>query len=215
MTEERLAHEPMPQDPREDVVVTGHVYDGIEEYDNPLPGWWTALFYLTILFSIAYAFLYFAQPEWTNVRVAYEVDKEEDIARQFAEIGELEPDRATILSFATDPENEKWLTFGRKLFETNCVSCHGREGQGVSAPNMTDDAYLHVKGIEDIADVVANGANAGAMPAWGTRLGQNEVVLVSAYVASLRGKELESSRGSEGAIIPEWGVEASETPAED
>ena len=216
MTKERLAHEPIPPEPRDDVAVTGHVYDGIEEYDNPLPGWWTALFYITIIFSIGYAFLYFAQPEWTNVRVAYQLDKERDIERQFAEIGELEPDRATLLDFITDPEKEKWLTFGKTLFAANCVSCHGREGEGVSAPNMTDDAYLHVKTIEDIADVVANGAKAGAMPAWGTRLGQNEVVLVSAYVASLRGNNV-GGKGREGTSIPEWedavAPEAEETEA--
>ncbi|MBI5611205.1 MAG: cytochrome C, partial [Deltaproteobacteria bacterium] len=31
-----------------------HNYDGIQEYDNPLPGWWTALFWLTIVFAAGY-----------------------------------------------------------------------------------------------------------------------------------------------------------------
>ena len=31
---------------------TGHVYDGIEEYDNPLPQWWFWLFVGTIIFAL-------------------------------------------------------------------------------------------------------------------------------------------------------------------
>ncbi|MEO6173107.1 MAG: cbb3-type cytochrome c oxidase N-terminal domain-containing protein, partial [Arenimonas sp.] len=34
---------------------TGHVWDGdLTEYNNPLPRWWINLFYLTIVFAIAY-----------------------------------------------------------------------------------------------------------------------------------------------------------------
>lgn len=31
-----------------------HDFDGIQEYDNDLPGWWKALFLITIIFSIIY-----------------------------------------------------------------------------------------------------------------------------------------------------------------
>ena len=31
-----------------------HAQDGIEEYDNPLPGWWVWIFWATIAFSIGY-----------------------------------------------------------------------------------------------------------------------------------------------------------------
>jgi cytochrome c oxidase cbb3-type subunit 3 len=37
---------------------TLHSYDGIQEYDNPLPGWWKWLFLATFIFSIFY-WLYF------------------------------------------------------------------------------------------------------------------------------------------------------------
>ena len=36
----------------------GHAFDGIEEYDNPLPKWWFMLFIGTIVFSIVYLVLY-------------------------------------------------------------------------------------------------------------------------------------------------------------
>lgn len=191
-----------PQEP----VVTDHVYDGIQEYDNPLPGWWTLLFYLTILFSMGYIFINLAQPGWVETELEYEAAKQREIQKQFAEIGELEPDAPTILSFITDEEQLKWLSVGKSVFLTNCASCHGRDGSGVSAPNMTDEHFLHVKGLADIPKVVMEGANGGAMPAWGNRLGKNEIVLVSAYVASLRGLELPSAggRAAEGDVIEPW-----------
>ena len=37
---------------------TGHVYDGIEEYDNPLPAWWFKMFLGTVVFGVIYLVLY-------------------------------------------------------------------------------------------------------------------------------------------------------------
>ncbi len=38
----------------EDEVIRGHKYDGIREYDNPMPGWWVWTFVLTVVFSVVY-----------------------------------------------------------------------------------------------------------------------------------------------------------------
>lgn len=185
-------------------VTTGHVYDGIQEYDNPLPGWWTLLFYATIIYSCGYYFLSLIRPDLLHPEQRYELAVTRDLERQFAELGEIHPDHATLLSFIEDPEKEKWLKVGRAIFMTNCVSCHGRDGSGVSGPNMTDDHFLKVKTLADIPVTIINGSVSAGMPAWSTRLGNNEIVLVSAYVASLRGQNLTSARGSEGEVIPPW-----------
>ena len=37
---------------------TGHVYDGIEEYDNPLPAWWFYMFVITIVWGAFYLVMY-------------------------------------------------------------------------------------------------------------------------------------------------------------
>jgi len=42
------------------------------------------------------------------------------------------------------------------------------------------------------------------MPAWKNRLHPNEVVMVSAYVANLRGQNLTGPRPPEGPVIPPW-----------
>ena len=37
----------------------GHVWDeDLQEFNNPLPNWWRWLFYITIVFSLAYLVLY-------------------------------------------------------------------------------------------------------------------------------------------------------------
>lgn len=35
-----------------------HDYDGIREYDNPLPPWWVNLFFITIVWSVVYVLYY-------------------------------------------------------------------------------------------------------------------------------------------------------------
>ncbi len=170
--------------------LSDHCYDGIQEYDNPTPLWWDLLFVGSILFAPLYA-LWFHAPNMSRTHAAsYDVSLAENMKLQFGEIGELSPDEQTILKYIDD---DKWLAVGAATFTTNCKPCHGANGEGISGPNLTDDAYIHVKKIEDIAKVVNEGANKGAMPAWGNRLHPNELVLVSSYVASMRGKNLPSA----------------------
>src|SRR3954464_2672188 len=46
---------------------TGHVYDGIEEYDNPLPRWWFGLFLATFIFAVGYLIVYPGLGLWKGV----------------------------------------------------------------------------------------------------------------------------------------------------
>jgi cytochrome c oxidase cbb3-type subunit 3 len=192
---------PTPHDPGDGPQLAGHTYDGIQEYDNPTPRWWDLLFVATIVFSPIYALWFHAPSEGRTLADQYEAGLAENMRLQFGEIGELAADEPTILQYMNEPE---WLKVGASTFATNCVSCHGRQGEGISGPNLTDDHYLNVKQIVDIAKVVAGGAKNGAMPAWGNRLHPNEVVLVAAYVASLRGQNLPGPRPAEGAEIAPW-----------
>lgn len=183
--------------------LTDHTYDGIREYDNPTPSWWTWLFILTIAFSTVY-FLISALSGWRLGAIPfYEQYAVENMKRQYGGLGEVKPDAPTILKLAYDP---KWIKVGAAIFQTNCVTCHGRDGEGLSGPNLTDDAYTQVKRVEDICDVIAKGRSNGAMPAWSTRLQPVEVVLVGSYVASLRGQN-RPGRPPEGQAIAPWRIE--------
>ncbi len=180
---------------------TGHNYDGIEEYDNPLPGWWKWLFIGTIAFSPIYWVYYHSGVEGRSVEDQYGAALAASTRLQFAEIGELKPDADTIARYM---HKDNWVRVGRSVFQANCISCHGREAEGQIGPNLTDEAFKNITNIEDIATVIIKGAGNGAMPAWANRLHPNEVVLVAAYVASLRGQDLPGPRGPEGRPIAPW-----------
>ncbi|MEL6498401.1 MAG: cbb3-type cytochrome c oxidase N-terminal domain-containing protein [Planctomycetota bacterium] len=170
-----------------------HEYDGIREFDNPTPGWWHALFFLFVIFGVFYMVLTTGSPMYDTPKMSHEKHKLAWITAKFGEIGELAPDEATLVRYYADPSEqyaERWMPYAASLFKANCVSCHGANGEGSVGPNLTDDAYISVASITDIYDVIQNGANAGAMPAWGTRFHPNEVILLSSYVASMRGQNL-------------------------
>nr|WP_286177631.1 c-type cytochrome [Rhodopirellula sp. JC639] len=99
---------------------------------------------------------------------------------------------------------DSWVKVGESVFRANCVSCHGREGEGKVGPNLTDEAFKNITVLADIGKVINNGAGNGAMPKWSNRLHINEIVLVSAYVANLRGKNVEGGRPEEGNKIAPW-----------
>jgi cytochrome c oxidase cbb3-type subunit III len=180
---------------------TDHAYDGIEEYDNPLPGWWKWLFVASIVYSPFYWIFYHSGVEGRSVEDQYSTELAINTRLQFEEIGELKPDAATIVSYMNKPS---WVQVGKSVFKANCISCHGRDGEGQIGVNLTDESFKGIRTIEDIARIVSQGANNGAMPKWTNRLHPNEIVLVSSYVASLRGQNLTGPRPAEGQAIPPW-----------
>lgn len=179
-----------------------YIYDGIQQYDNPLPRWWKWTFVATIVFSVFYAICFLSGAPGRSMLDSYDEALSANMRLQFSEIGTLEPDENTLLRYTAKPN---WLKVGQTVFKANCITCHGREGEGKVGPNLTDEFYKNVKKIEDIASVINKGAGNGAMPAWSKRLHPNEVVLVAAYVASLRGsKPAAEAKGPEGNQIAPW-----------
>lgn len=181
--------------------LTTHCYDGIQEYDNPLPGWWKWLFIGTVLFAFPYI-VYYHGAEAPTQEERYSAEVAETAKLAFAEIGELNGDEATMAQYLNEPT---WVAYGESVYKANCVSCHGATGGGLVGPNLTDEEYLHINNLEDIYKVINEGANRGAMPAWLNRLEQNDRVLVSVYVAKLRGSNPGgNAKGPQGKVIPAW-----------
>ncbi len=78
---------------------------------------------------------------------------------------------------------------GETIFKepTNCVLCHGPEGKGMistGAPNLTNDIWLYGGDRETIRETLRYG-RAGVMPEWETKLGNERIMLLAAYVYSL------------------------------
>ena len=185
-----------PDDP-----LTGHNYDGIQEYDNPTPAWWSWVFAATCIFAFLYMSLNLMATGGLSPKAEFERAKLANLQKKFGKIGELEPDETTILQYANAQE---WVAMGKGVFLTHCTSCHGSNAAGsTAAPNLTDEHYIYVKSAADFADVITNGRGDGKMPAWGGRLHPNEIVLVASYLASIRGTNL-PGKGAQGEVPPPW-----------
>lgn len=177
-----------------------HEYDGIREFDNPVPGWWHLLFWASILFSLLYyTFFTFSPIAWT-VQESWESAQAAAYQQIFGELGELAPNEATIVSLMHD---DRMMAVARGMFIGNCAQCHGRDGGGINGVNLTDEHYKNITSLPEMLTVINRGAGAGAMPAWENRLSQNERILLTSYAASLRGSNV-AGRGPEGELIAPW-----------
>lgn len=91
------------------------------------------------------------------------------------------------LSGTHDDLDKTMVTQGEAIFKQNCVLCHGQDAKGqidMGAPNLTDDIWLYGGDRETIRQTIRHG-RAGVMPAWQSRLGNERIMLLAAYVKSL------------------------------
>ena len=93
---------------------------------------------------------------------------------------------------------------GAGLFKANCAVCHGADGGGGTGPNLCDDSFLNVKKPEDIFTVISGGVVQKGMPAWNARFGEAQMVLLSSYVAHLRGTSPAAPKAPQGNAIAAW-----------
>ncbi len=188
----------------------GHAYDGIQEYDNPLPGWWSWIFIGTIVFSVFYILYFHSGAPNRTMFDQLETTQRALTKKQYGSLGDLKQDRATLVRFMQDKD---WTNYGKSIFRTNCQSCHGPDGGGLVGPNLADTAWKNVKHVEDIMTIINNGAGGNAMPAWKQRFTDpRDVIMVAAYVAALQGEKV-SGKGPEGANnIPNWDEDIASVP---
>ncbi|WP_296049227.1 cytochrome-c oxidase, cbb3-type subunit III [uncultured Alteromonas sp.] len=194
----------------------GHEFDGIVEINNPLPRWWTILFYITIVWSFFYLALYPGLGSWegfwgwksSNQNV--QSLEESAQARIDAKEGGYLVQYDRELDFAAekfDPifeayakvpveelvKNEEAVKVGQRLFMQNCSQCHGSDARGnMGFPNLTDDDWLYGGSGAKIKETLTNGRNA-AMPAWIDAMGEQGIKETVAYVLSLSGREMEEN----------------------
>ena len=115
-------------------------------------------------------------------------------------VGELEVDEQTIMSFTVQGELMQAV---KRLFMTQCASCHGMDGNGGTGPSLTDEKYILVRDVRDIYDVIKNGNISKGMPPWQGPLSNTKIVLLSSYVVMLRGSSNEG-KFPEGTAIDPW-----------
>lgn len=161
-------------------------YDGIREYDNPLPGWWNAIFMATIVFSVIYLIYYHAGGQGLSETELYAEEiaaLNEQRAKEMAAAGKV--DEPTLAGLAQTQPNK-----GRATFTKLCVACHAEQGQGNIGPNLTDEHQIHGATRVDIYTTIRDGVPAKGMQSWKTVLAPEEMMNVAAYVSTLRGKNI-------------------------
>ncbi|MGE8499644.1 MAG: cytochrome-c oxidase, cbb3-type subunit III [Pseudomonas sp.] len=165
----------------------GHAFDGIEEYDNPLPKWWFMLFLGTLVFSVAYLLLYPGMGNWKGLLPGYE-DGWTQVAQWQREMDQADQAYGPIFAkYAAMPleevaKDEQALKMGGRMFATYCSVCHGSDAKGAMGfPNLTDSHWRWGGEAETIKTSILHGRQ-GVMPAWGQILGEDGVKQVAAYV---------------------------------
>lgn len=176
-----------------------HAYDGIREYDNPLPRWWVWLWAGSIVFSAGYFFHYHVSHNGQSVADAY--------AAELAMARESEA-KASLAQPVSEESlgklmsNPSLMNDAQLLYALRCALCHGDKAQGLIGPNLTDDAWLHGSGtLSDIFKTINEGVLTRGMPAWGKQLSAIEVRKLAAFIGTQRGKAI-PGKPPEGVVTP-------------
>ncbi len=205
---------------KKQVQTTGHEWDGIQEYNNPLPRWWLWVFYATIVWGIGYSIAYPAWPlvnsvtpgllGWsTRANVADEIAafKEQNAAIN----AELAAADLTAIESGSELYNYA-MNYGKATFATYCSQCHGSGAAGaLGYPNLLDNDWIWGGDIEEIAYTIRHGirntedednARYAAMPAFADDyLEHSDIEDVVAHVMSLSGLEASHGDAENGAVV--------------
>ncbi|MEM5477529.1 cytochrome-c oxidase, cbb3-type subunit III [Pacificibacter sp. AS14] len=202
-----------------EVETTGHSWDGIEEYNNPLPRWWLWTFYLCIFWAICYSIAY---PAWplvkgattgllgfsTRAEVAKDIQTFDDMnAAITAELAAA--DVADVLP--NTPLGDYATNMGAAVFRANCSQCHGSGAAGnVGYPNLLDNDWLWGGSVDEIAFTIQHGirnetddARYSEMPRFGVDeiLEPTQINQVVEFVLQLSGSEFDAALATEGAVV--------------
>ena len=177
---------------------TGHSWDGIEELDNPLPGWWVGMFIGTIVFAVIYLAIFpglgsfSGATGWTSAN-QHDADLNAHTER-FAPFY----NRLAGMTYDEMVSDREAMQVGRRLFLNNCSTCHGVNGGGTPGfPNLRDPYWIWGSDYQAIETTLRSGRH-GVMPAWGPALGNEGVTNVANYAMQLAGFEHDAEAAAAG-----------------
>jgi len=206
-------------DKNKDPLTTGHNWDGIEEFDNPLPRWWLWTFYACILIALVLTVLYPAWPISTKgatpgllgyssrADVAKDIKKYDDA--NAALDAKLVSTKLTQIESNAALDNYA-LNGGAAVFKTWCAQCHGAGGGGAKGfPNLVDDDWLWGGTIGDIYQTISHGiryaqdpdTRDSEMPAWGEMLSKTDITDAVQYVRFISNQSNNAKQAKAGAAV--------------
>jgi len=205
-------------DQKQEVETTGHVWDGIEEYNNPLPRWWLWVLYACIAWGIWYVIAYPAWPMINQATAGYKGwSTRANIAVELAEAeaanAEINAKLASteLTMIAKDPELQSYAaSAGNAVFKTWCAQCHGSGAAGTKGyPNLLDNDWLWGGDVDAIHTTIRHGIRSvddddtrySEMPKFGEILEQEEITQVVNFVMSLSGTPDDASMVTPGSVV--------------
>lgn len=196
---------------QEAAIDLGHDYDGIRELDNRLPPWWLYGFYACIVFAVIYLWRYHVSHTAPSSTEEYQMavkDAEEKKAAYLAKAASnVDEHSVKLLTDAND------LASGQKIFETACFACHGKKGEGIVGPNLTDNYWLHGGSVQDIFKTIKYGVPEKGMKSWKDDYSPSQLAQLASYIHSLKGTNPPNAKAPQGT--QEVGGDASQTAAVD
>lgn len=175
-----------------------HNYDGIQEFDNPMPRWWVWIFWATIIFAEVY-FIYFHLGSGPTVQDEY-VQEMADWDARLVDLTPAPLGEAELQAIFADPAR---VQSGAAVFAAKCAACHLPDGGGVAGlgPNLCDNYWKNGDGsLGAIYAVVRGGVTGTAMQAWDQLLKPEELQDAVAFVHSLRGTTPATPKAPEGQL---------------
>jgi cytochrome c oxidase cbb3-type subunit 3 len=195
---------------KEAEIMLDHNYDGIKELDNYLPPWWKWLFYGTIAWSAVYLLAYHVTDSLPLMDQEYqnEVALAQDAkAKLAASKPAVTIDENTLVYEA----KEEIIIAGKKVYDTNCASCHMPQGQGSIGPNLTDEYWIHGGGTKNIYATVKNGVQEKGMIPWGPVLSPEQIRDVTFYIISIQGSNPPNPKAPQGTVWKEETAQPADT----
>ncbi len=202
------------------VDTTGHEWDGIQEYNNPLPRWWLYIFYACIVFSFVYIIFYPALPGITGYSTGVlKYSAREEVRRDIAAVQQQRAQKLVGLeniALSDLPNNPALMSAavegGRAAFKLHCVQCHGAGAAGGNGyPNLNDDDWLWGGDMEAIHTTLLHGirhpgdeaTRISQMPAFGRDeiLTPTEIDAVVEHVRKISGQQANAALAAKGAEI--------------
>lgn len=90
------------------------------------------------------------------------------------------------------------IKHGHKLFLANCSPCHGKSGEGMIGPNLTDEYWLHGGKTENIVASIVRGIPDKGMASFGNRLTAHQIGHIVSYIHSIQGSNPPDAKGKQG-----------------
>lgn len=179
-----------------------HNFDGIQEFDNPLPPWWVGLFFLTIVYSVIYVIYFHVSGFGPSQRDEYLSEINTFKAQKLASSSAESPEETfkegeTFVAMA----DETALAAGGQIYKTNCSSCHGAAGEGGIGPNLTDNYWLHGGTHNEIVNTIVKGVPEKGMISWKPILSKKEILQVASYLETLKGTTPPNPKAPQGVEV--------------